>query len=126
MDEVKYRALASLYRDDLDAELADVPVQASGAYSVPAEEAAMGRVAERRTAESVAYARQNGMSWSWVGQQLGVTPQAAQQRFGKTPPPVRVPLDQHGPACAGSVFTERLRRDRTGWGCPCGAAGPLD
>lgn len=120
-----YASLTASYPADLDLELAGIPVQPSGSHSVLAEDAAMVRAAERRTAESVAYARQNGMSWAWVGEQLGVTPQAAQQRFGKIPPPVRVPVDQHGPACAGG-FTERLRRDRRGWGCPCGAAGQLD
>lgn len=125
MASSKYAAPAVTYPDDLDLELAAIPVQPSGQHSVLAEDAALVRAAERRTAESVACARQNGMSWAWVGEQLGVTPQAAQQRFGKVPPPVYVPTDQHGAECAGG-FTTRLRRDRKGWGCPCGAAGQLD
>ena len=42
------------------------------------------RVAEEQLASVVAAARGSGHSWGELGEALGVTRQAAQQRFGKT------------------------------------------
>src|SRR4051794_19256953 len=87
--------------DSIDEDVADelrrIPVQPSMEHSVLAERAALTRVAERRMAECVANARDNGMSWAWIGAQLDVTPQAAQQRFGKLPRRPIVLKAQHGP-----------------------------
>lgn len=112
--------------EDVAEELQRIPLQPSGQHSVLAEYAGLVAVAERRAAECVSYARANGMSWQWIGDQLGVTPQAAQQRYGKLPKPVFVSRDAHGDECQARTITERLRRDRKGWGCKCGAAGKLD
>lgn len=117
--------------EDVAEELARVPVQPSGEHSVLAERAALVRAAERRTAEAVIYARGNRMSWQWIGDQLGVTAQAAQQKYGKLPSqPDEYRWDSANQKAA-SLHTEdgchaRLRRDRQGWGCKCGAVGKLD
>jgi len=37
---------------------------------------------ERQIVESIARARSTGISWSVIGRILGVSPQAAQQRYG--------------------------------------------
>ena len=37
---------------------------------------------ERQVAEAVVAARQAGLSWSRIGKELGVSAQAAQQRYG--------------------------------------------
>lgn len=95
----------------------------SGEYSGMAEYAALARVADRKVAEYVAYARRNGQTWAWVGERLGVTAQAAQQRFGKLPvPPIDLRKNHRDEECV----TIHLRRDRKGWGCKCGAFGKLD
>ena len=43
------------------------------------------RQAQRHLATTVTRARQNGHSWAQIASQLGVTRQAAQQRFGDDP-----------------------------------------
>lgn len=40
---------------------------------------------ERETADAVAKARTNGASWTQIGKALGMTKQAAQQKYGKKP-----------------------------------------
>lgn len=128
--ETEWRTGLAITYDRIDEEVAEelerIPLQPSGQHSVLAEHAALTRVAERRTAETVAFARQNGMSWAWVGDQLGVTPQAAQQRFGKLPKPPYTIRSEHGPECGEAMIPERLRRDRKAWGCKCGVVGVLD
>ena len=115
---------------DVAQELTRIPRQPSGEYSVLAERAALARAADHGVAEAVAFAKRT-MTWQWIGDQLGVTAQAAQQRYGKIPPPpdeyrwdsptqssVRLHTDE---GCSAS-----LRRDRKSWGCKCGAVGRLD
>ncbi len=93
-----------------------------GTHSGLAEYAALARVADHHVAEYVAHMRRNGVkSWAAIGEQIGVTAQAAQQRFGKLPP---VPADTGGHKHEDCYL--RLRRDRKGWGCKCGAVGSLD
>ena len=46
------------------------------------EHAALARLAESRLIDFVAAARQNGASWSQIGRAIGVSKQAAQQRYG--------------------------------------------
>jgi hypothetical protein len=112
--------------EEVAEELARIPLNPSGEHAPMAEYAALARVAERKAAEGVAYARRNGMTWQWIGERLGVTAQAAQQRYGKLPKPPMLLRADHGPECADTHIPERLRRDRKGWGCKCGAAGELD
>jgi hypothetical protein len=111
--------------EEVAAELvaAGIPLSPSGEFSGMAEYAALARVADRKVAEMVAYARRNRQTWEWVGDRLGVTAQAAQQRFGKLPVP---PLDLHKDHNGDDCVTVHLRRDRKGWGCKCGAFGKLD
>jgi len=47
--------------------------------------------AERTLAAAVARARQTGQPWSAIGARLGITRQAAQQRFATTPGPTSRP-----------------------------------
>jgi hypothetical protein len=103
--------------------VAGIPRNPSGEFSGMAEYAALARVADRKVAEYVAYARRNRQTWEWIGTRLGVTPQAAQQRFGKLPaPPLALSKDHRDEDC----ITVHLRRDKKGWGCKCGAFGKLD
>lgn len=46
------------------------------------EHAALARLADARLADIVASARKNGASWAQVGRAIGVSKQAAQQRYG--------------------------------------------
>lgn len=73
--------------DDMAEELAGIPTDPSGRHAALAEYAALARVAARKTAEGVAYARRDGATWQWIGERLGVTAQAAQQRYGKVTRP---------------------------------------
>lgn len=116
--------------EEVAEELGRIPKQSSGEWSGLAEHAALVRVAEHRTSEYVAFAKRS-MSWAWVGEQLGVTAQAAQQRFGKIPAPPDEYRWDSDTKKGISLHTEdgcrvRLRRSRKGWGCKCGALGKLD
>ena len=51
-------------------------------FRVLREHAALARVADVRLAEVVASARKNGASWTQIGRAIGVSKQAAQQRYG--------------------------------------------
>lgn len=102
----------------------DVPRTVDGHWSQLAEHAALARVADHRVAEDVARMRRNGITWSEIGSQIGVSAQAAQQRFGKLPPAPATTV--HKIERTGALCFIRLRRDRTAWGCACGAAGDLD
>lgn len=42
------------------------------------------QAAKKRLAESVQAARELGISWDTIGTELGVSRQAAQERFGRT------------------------------------------
>lgn len=46
------------------------------------EHAALARLAESRLIDIVHAARKNGASWSQIGRAIGVSKQAAQQRYG--------------------------------------------
>lgn len=48
--------------------------------------AALARArSERQVAEAVELARRSGLSWKRIGTELGITAQAAQQRYGPAP-----------------------------------------
>jgi hypothetical protein len=48
--------------------------------------AALREAADRKLYVLVGYAREAGASWASIGEALGVTTQAAHQRFGPKPP----------------------------------------
>lgn len=134
LPDTEWHTFLALSYDRIDEEVAGVleriPLQPSGEYSVLAERSALVAVAERRTAEAVAFAKRS-MTWQWIGEQLGVTAQAAQQRYGKLPaPPDEYDWDSKTKRSITRHTDEgcfaQLRRDRKGWGCKCGAVGKLD
>ena len=49
--------------------------------------AALRDAADRKLFELVGFAREAGASWASIGEALGVTTQAAHQRYGPKPPP---------------------------------------
>ena len=51
--------------------------------------------ADRLLDHFVAHARGSGMSWTDIGARLGVTKQAARQRFTPTAPPTAMPFAAH-------------------------------
>lgn len=49
--------------------------------------AALREAADRKLFDLVAFARDSGASWAAIGEALGVTTQAAHQRYGPKPSP---------------------------------------
>lgn len=58
--------------------------------------AVLGAVGDRLVNRFVEEARHAGLSWSQIGTSLGVTKQAAQQRFTGNPPPAVAPMGADG------------------------------
>jgi hypothetical protein len=96
-------------RDSLDAEPA-VALTLVDATRVAAEEAS------RLLRESIAGARTAGHSWDAIGRVLGVSKQAAQQRFGSAPAPAATGTRRVlSPVTAFDEMAELAEAGRHGW-----------
>lgn len=71
----------------------------------------------RILARSVTAARASGASWALIGAELGMTRQAAQQRFGSSADPAITEVDERwlGPVTAFDEMGELEAAGRAGW-----------
>ena len=92
-------------------------IDAEGHVRVIAAGAAAERAARAILHRSVVAARAGGASWSRIGAELGMTRQAAQQRFGAEPSAETMSPEERwlGPVTAFDELPELAAAGRQGW-----------
>jgi hypothetical protein len=92
-------------------------IDVEGHVRVIAASAAAERAARSLLHRSVVAARAAGASWSRIGAELGMSRQAAQQRFGAEPPAVEESTEERwlGPVTAFDELPELEAAGRQGW-----------
>jgi hypothetical protein len=92
-------------------------IDAEGHVRVIAASAAAERAARSLLHRSVVAARAGGASWSRIGAELGMSRQAAQQRFGGEPPAGDTSPEERwlGPVTAFDELPELAAAGRQGW-----------
>lgn len=91
-------------------------LEADGHLALVAAAADAGRAAEAVLRRAVSAARTGGVSWARIGGALGMTRQAAQQRFGAASDDPPVPEQRVlGPVTAFDEMDELDRAGRAGW-----------
>lgn len=109
------RIAAAILGSDADGAVLD-PESAEDRLAVVRRAAAAERAAKDLLAQSVSAARGGGHSWAAIGDALGLSRQAVQQRFGGAwRPPEGAQVRRLGPVTAFDEMSELEIAGRRGW-----------